>query len=136
MKLILATLSLALAACSPQAAAPTATMPAPEAIAPKSQAEARSRIAPGVFSKDSRSDLPGTAAKLGDAFDRIQQVREAAAYRTLDSGRCDYVDLVEVSDTSKSDNIKVFVDCRNGQRFYLDETILAASGIAIGATRP
>lgn len=92
----------------------------------------RSLIEPYVFEPYEKSGFPKLAKKLGSSWARIQSLREAAAFKALESGRCDYVELSEVSDArTTKENIAVFVDCRNRERFYIAETDVAANGSAV-----
>lgn len=57
-------------------------------------------------------------------FDRINKLRIAAAKKASESKRCDYVEVVELSEmrSTPTSNPVVFVDCRNGERFYMSES--------------
>lgn len=97
------------------------TLPSP----PSTKEEARIRISDGVFLPYTRDEYPKLFAKLGRAAQRIQPAREGAAYSALNSGRCDRVRSSEASDRSMPEGIVIFVDCENGERFYLDEAQIA-----------
>lgn len=61
--------------------------------------------------------------KYGSRLREIETLRRKAAEIAVDSGKCDYVLMSELSD-SKSDlkHLYFWVDCKNGQRINLDET--------------
>jgi len=76
-----------------------------------------------VHERYDKRDYPKLARKIGSAWTRIQPLREAAALKAIGSGRCDFVELVEVSnERSSKEQLTVFVDCRNHERFYVTET--------------
>lgn len=111
---------------SQEAAEPVAA-PAPSEVAtPKT--DPRTRIDPYVFEPYAKSGYPKLAAKLGRSWSRIQALREAAAVKAIETNNCDHVELAEVSDARTTrENITVFVDCRNRERFYVSEADVAAS---------
>ena len=63
-----------------------------------------------------------TVLKYGSRLKEIEALRRKAAEMAVDSGKCDFVLMSELSD-SKSDlqNLNFWVDCKNGERVYLDE---------------
>ncbi|GGD45832.1 hypothetical protein [Pseudoxanthomonas indica] len=82
----------------------------------------RKAISEYVFEPYDKREYPKLSKKLGSAWPRIQPLREAAALRFVKSGRCDFVELAEVSESrSTKQNITVFVDCRNRERLYVSE---------------
>ncbi|AOE86993.1 hypothetical protein [Pseudomonas sp. TCU-HL1] len=65
---------------------------------------------------------PKTVAKYKSRLKEIERMRRRAAEMAIDSGKCDYVEAVELSDSRSSlRNIHIWVDCTNQQRFYLSE---------------
>lgn len=92
------------------------------------QSEARTSpasIHPGVYEPYTReSGFSKTIDKWGSAgVARIQQLREAAATTVASNPKCDAVEISDLSDNRSTppDTPVVFVDCRNGERFYLGE---------------
>lgn len=87
---------------------------APVAAAPE--------VDPSVYEAYTRQGYPKTFAKWGAAgVRRIDALRKAAAETVARNPSCDRVMLAELSDNQSSppSQPKVFVDCENGQRFYL-----------------
>lgn len=104
----------------------------PEGSSVAQSGDPRASISPTVFEPYDKSGFPKLARKLGASWARIQPVREAAAFKALESGRCDFVELAEVSDNrSTKENIAVFVDCRNLERFYVSESDVKAAKRAV-----
>ena len=94
------------------------------AASPSRTADPRTKVSPYVFEADDKANFPKLARKLGSSWFRLQSVREAAAVHVATSGKCDYVEVAEASDRSTSEDIVIFVDCRNGQRMYVSESSL------------
>ena len=94
--------------------------PRPDPVDPET------KMSPSVFEAYDKKYFPKLAEKLGASWSRIQSVREAAARHVASSEKCDYVEIAEVSDRSSSEDIVIFVDCRNRQRMYVSESSLAA----------
>lgn len=115
---------LTLAACSDSPTPPpvAATPPSSTAEAPPASDEAaRARIDDYVFAPYTKAEFPKSFAKYGKAMDRAQALREGAARKALDSGRCDRVIGSDLSDRGTAENLTVFVDCENQERFYITE---------------
>jgi len=131
---IAATVTL-LAACSQQA---PPTQPAPSAAEPAAAAattpeQLQARISEYVFDPYDRANFPKLYKRLGksDPTQRIQTLREGAALRALESGKCDFVEVAEISDSGGSnDDLVAFVDCRNQERFYIAEADLGGAATA------
>lgn len=69
-----------------------------------------------------KQGYPKTIAKYGSRLSEIESLRRKAAEMAVDSGKCDYVLMSELSDSKSSLNhVHFWVDCRNKQRIYLDE---------------
>lgn len=85
-----------------------------------------SPIDPGVYEPYRRDKgWSKTFAKWGDkGVARIQKLREAAALTASKNPACDGVELSEISDARSTppNNPVVYVDCTNGERFYLGES--------------
>jgi hypothetical protein len=81
-------------------------------------------IAPEVFQPITPAGMPKAYATWKVVgFERINSLRIAAAQAVAQNPKCDYVEVSELS-TSRStapQNPIVFVDCRNGERFYIGE---------------
>lgn len=71
---------------------------------------------------------PKTHNKYPKRFDEINALRIVAARLAIDSGKCDFVDVAEISDMqSTPTSLSFFIDCRNGQRIRLDESEIRKS---------
>lgn len=82
-------------------------------------------IDPSVFQPYTRDQFPKAFAAWGvDGIRRVQTLREGAAKSAAANPKCDAVEIAELSDSRSSppDSPVVFVDCRNGERFYLSES--------------
>ena len=80
------------------------------------------KISSSALSPYTEQGYPKTVAKYGSRLKEIEALRRKAAEMAVDSGKCDFVVMSELSD-SKSDlqNLNFWVDCKNGERIYLDE---------------
>ena len=68
---------------------------------------------------------PKIVAKYGSRLPEIEAFRKMAAKAALDSGKCDYVEMSELSDSKSTiDHLQFWVDCRNKERIYIDESQL------------
>ena len=82
-------------------------------------------IDPDVFDRYERRDWPKLYSKWGEnGIRRIQKLRESAAASVAKNPKCDAVDISDISESRSTipDNPVVYVDCRNGERFYIDES--------------
>lgn len=137
LPLLLCCVALVSACEADRGRTPAAPAPSSNAAveAPATEEQLRARITEYVFEPYAAKDYPKLYAKLGerpDPTDRIQAVREGAAFQALRSGRCDHVELAEISDQrTTADNITAFVDCTNGERFYVAESDLAQGSTAV-----
>lgn len=102
----------------PVVATAVATPPAAPDVNPRDQIE------PYIFEPYTQQDFPKMWARLGSDGARYQRLREAAAYKALASGKCDHVELSEISDDSTKANLVAFVDCSNKERFLISEADL------------
>ena len=74
---------------------------------------------------------PKLIAKYKTRLKEIEIMRRRAAEMAIDSGKCDYVETVEISDSKSSlRDVRLFVDCTNQQRFYLSENEIKNSSPA------
>ena len=74
-----------------------------------------------------KEGYPRTVAKYGTRLDEVETFRRQAAEMSIDSGKCDFVEMVELSDKKSTlQHLEFWVDCRNGQRIYLDENQLTS----------
>lgn len=130
-------LALLLPLCSCTPSAPSAVEPDHQEVsqpaAPPTRQQARQRMDDGVFDPYDRANYPRTFKLVGkpDPVKRIQAIREGAAFKAIASGRCDRVELSEISENrSTKANLSAFVDCTNRERFYVSESDLAANAVA------
>ncbi|WP_312923952.1 hypothetical protein [Stutzerimonas nitrititolerans] len=74
------------------------------------------------------AQYPKLTAKYRSRLTEIKNFRRTAAERVIDSGKCDYVENVQLSDESSLRSLKFFIDCANGNRIYLTEAELKSGG--------
>lgn len=80
------------------------------------------RISSSALSPYTKQGYPKTIAKYGKRLSEIETFRRKAAEMAVDSGKCDYVLMSELSDGKSTPNhLHFWVDCRNKERIYLDE---------------
>ena len=94
-------------------------------------------IAPGAVSPMTREDYPKTFAKWGAAgVKKINEMAPRAAAFAARSSECDRVEIVELSDARSipGKSIVFFADCRNGKRFYVSDTDIAAGNEVVSQT--
>ncbi|MBU0921270.1 MAG: hypothetical protein ABIJ49_21850 [Pseudomonadota bacterium] len=70
------------------------------------------------------AQYPKLTAKYRSRLTEIEKFRRTAAKRVIDSGKCDYVENVQLSDESSLRSLKFFIDCANENRIYLTEAEL------------
>ena len=106
-------------------AAPTAPTPAaaPAAPAAPAQVDVSTKISPDAVFLIEGEGWDKTRREWGSAgIKRINAAMPKAAEKVAQSSSCDYVELVGLSDRGKPKQQAVFyVDCKNGQRFYVSE---------------
>jgi hypothetical protein len=91
-------------------------------IAHAGQDKYSNKIHPSGLSPYTMKGYPKTVAKYKTRLKEIESFRRRAAELILDSGKCAFIEYVELSDTKSSlNNMTFFADCRNGQRVYLNE---------------
>ena len=74
-------------------------------------------------------NYPKTTKQYGTRLEEIEQLRRKAAEMAVDSGKCDFVEIVELSDSKSTlKHLHFWVDCRNGERIRLDEFEIKAKG--------
>jgi hypothetical protein len=102
-----------------------------ESPSPPRVTNPRDKVSPTIFEPYIEEHFPKLKEKLGDAWERLQSVRETAALQVASSAQCDYVEMAEASDRSTPANIVIFVDCRNHQRMFVNEHSIArgANGV-------
>lgn len=88
----------------------------------KTERKYSNRIASYAFSPYTQQSYPETVAKFGARLPEIEELRRSAAYMALDSGKCDFVEMVELKSSSPVNAPKFWIDCRNGERIYLTES--------------
>lgn len=87
------------------------------------------KISSYALSPYTKQGYPKTIAKYGSRLSEIEKFRRKAAEMAIDSGKCDFVEMVELSDKKSSlKHLHFWVDCRNKQRIYLDEFQIAGKG--------
>ncbi|MCG8096018.1 MAG: hypothetical protein JAZ17_20765 [Candidatus Thiodiazotropha endolucinida] len=80
------------------------------------------KISSSALSPYTIQGYPTTIKKYGTRIGEIETLRRKAAEMAVDSGKCDYVLMTELSDSKSSLNhLHFWVDCKNKQRIYLDE---------------
>ncbi|MAX61516.1 MAG: hypothetical protein CMK02_07970 [Polycyclovorans sp.] len=87
-------------------------------------ATANPKITPGADLPVTRSGYPKTFERWGEAgVARINKAIKNGAQTVAANSKCDKVEIVALSDgrSSPPNNIVLFADCRNGERFYLTE---------------
>ena len=70
------------------------------------------------------AQYPKLTTKYRSRLTEIEKFRRTAAERVIDSGKCDYVENVQLSDESTLRSLKFFIDCANENRIYLTEAEL------------
>jgi hypothetical protein len=79
------------------------------------------RIDPSGLSPYTTKGYPKTVEKYKARLNEVEYFRRRTAEMVLDSGKCKFIEYVELSTKSALNNLKFFADCRNGQRVYLNE---------------
>ncbi len=74
-------------------------------------------------------NYPKTFKQYGSRIKEIEQLRRKAAEMAVDSGKCDFAEIVELSDSKSTlKHLHFWVDCRNGERIRLDEFEIKGKG--------
>ncbi|MEQ1558426.1 MAG: hypothetical protein ABL933_05725 [Methyloglobulus sp.] len=98
-------------------------------LAEKKAYSYRSRMSPGALSPYRKEAYPKLFAEFGSRINEIENFKKKAAEMALDSGKCDFVEYVDMSiENSTLEHLKFWVDCSNKQRIRLDENQLKSSG--------
>lgn len=100
-----------------------ADMPATDA-AQDPRAGLYAKVDKGVFDPYTKDQYPKLFQKYGTRMKEIQAAREDAAFAAAASSKCDRVELAEVSSKGTKTDAVFFVDCKNGERFYISESDL------------
>lgn len=79
---------------------------------------------PYAIDKYTPDQYPKTTVKYRSRLADIEKFRRTATERVIDSGKCDYVENVQLSDESSLRTLKFFIDCANSNRIYLTEAEL------------
>ncbi|MNS07281.1 hypothetical protein D3C72_387200 [compost metagenome] len=128
-RIIISTMAVALAGCGDGGGVqsePAALVSAE----PAETAAVTAPIEPGVYEPYTRDQYPKTFATWGNAgVKRVDALRAAAAETVAKNPVCDKVAYAGLSDNRSQapDRPIVFVDCENGQRFYLGENDVGSS---------
>lgn len=85
------------------------------------------KISSSALSPYTKQGYPKTVEKYGSRLEEIELLRRKAAEMAVDSGKCDFVLMSELSDSKSSlSELHFWVDCKNKQRIYLDEFQIAS----------
>lgn len=76
-------------------------------------------------------NYPKTVKQYGLRLKEIEQLRRKAAEMAVDSGKCDFAEIVELSDRSSLKHLHFWVDCRNRERIRLDEFEINGKGAVL-----
>ena len=90
----------------------------------KRQENYTARIRDYAIDEYTSAQYPKLTAKYRSRLTEIKNFRRTAAERVIDSGKCDYVESVQLSDESTLRSLKFFIDCANENRIYLTEAEL------------
>jgi len=90
----------------------------------KRQENYTTRIRDYAIDEYTSAQYPKLTAKYRSRLTEIKSFRRTAAERVIDSGKCDYVENVQLSDESTLRSLKFFIDCTNENRIYLTEAEL------------
>lgn len=92
----------------------------------------KSKIAKAALDPYTKESYPKTIKQFGPRLKEIEHFRATLAEKAIESGKCDYVYMSELSnDRSTLDNLVFWVDCRNGERIYMTEEQLKAGDTAM-----
>jgi len=100
-------------------------------------------IEKGALSPYDRKNYPKFYRKFGSKrMKQIEKLRKKAAIAALRSGKCDRVELSELSTKATRKNLKFFIDCVNGERLFVtgkelskkNPKLVAASELALPET--
>ncbi|MNO88608.1 hypothetical protein D3C76_800630 [compost metagenome] len=83
-----------------------------------------------ALDKYTSAQYPKLTAKYHSRLTEIEKLRRRAAERVVDSGKCDTVENVQLSDESTLKALKFFIDCGNSSRFYLTESEIKSGAVA------
>lgn len=110
-----------------------ATMTAtPEAPKPSPAPSYRAPIDPGAYWDYSKNSFPKLYKKYGaDGLKRLNNFERKAAELVSQNKKCDAVTMVGYSEQSEKGNFVSFIDCKNGERFFVSE-----KDVADGSTAP
>lgn len=86
-------------------------------------AQPRGIILDGAVQRVTQDQYPKAYKKWGKSgVDRINNLAPQAAQLVVESGSCDQLEVIDISDRgTPPDNIVFFADCTNGKRFYVSE---------------
>ena len=79
------------------------------------------KISYSALSPYTQKSYPKITAMFGSRLPEIEALRRKAAEIAVDSGKCDFVLMSELSDKSTLNHLHFWIDCKNKQRIYLDE---------------
>ncbi|PKH12600.1 hypothetical protein BI292_06210 [Pseudomonas sp. 43NM1] len=96
------------------------------------QVNAAAPISDHALTNYTKDGYRKTFERWGDAgVERIKKLERLAVSKAAESPSCDSVDYAGLSDqrSSPPNNIVVFVDCKNSQRFYLSEDDIGSDAV-------
>ena len=79
------------------------------------------KVDPHALQPYDRKNYPRIFSRYGKRIRDVEKFRKLAAKKALESGKCDFVEVAELSDKSPLNNLTYFVDCRNRERIYITE---------------
>lgn len=91
-----------------------------------SKAEYDARISSVALIAYTKQGYPATVEKYGSRLTEIEHYRRRTAEMALESGKCDIVNIVDLSIESRLNHLKFWAECANGQRIYLTENEIDA----------
>ena len=80
-----------------------------------------SRIRPYAYYPYTVEQYPKTVAEFRPRLPEIENHKKAALRKAIDTGQCDFAEIVELSTRSTLSKLIYWVDCANGKRFWFDE---------------
>lgn len=88
------------------------------------------RYAAGIPDYVLKPYIPGALNKFSSRRSEIEKFRRLSAERSIDSGKCDVVEIAELSQVKSTlQDLHFFVDCRNAQRITFSEKELKENSV-------
>lgn len=92
-----------------------------EAAEAKRQKNYNARIRPYAIDTYSQAQYPKLYSQFRHKLPEIEKLRRMAAEQVVDQNKCDYIENVQLTMDSKSNKLRFFIDCEDGNRIYLTE---------------